>query len=125
VVGPIARREAVGRLRALVGEVTGMRRIKNGHPARMALRHTAIDFDEPSVAATACFITFRPAISKSLFGRCLVGSTDSVYQRPLTIAPAADWCNACYAAPALEGRRELSPECADARRTFNRSSLRR
>ena len=30
-----------------------MTRIRKGHPARMAPRHTAIDADEPSVAATA------------------------------------------------------------------------
>lgn len=41
----------------LVGEVTGMRRIRKGHPARMAPRHTAIDADEPSVAATALIAT--------------------------------------------------------------------
>jgi hypothetical protein len=39
----------------LVGQVTAMRRIKKGDPARMAPRPTAIDADEPSVAATAFF----------------------------------------------------------------------
>jgi hypothetical protein len=41
--------EATNEVPLLVGEVTGMRRIKGGHPATMAPRHTAIDADEPSV----------------------------------------------------------------------------
>ena len=43
-----------------VGEVTWMRRIEKGHPARMAPRYTAIDADDPLAAATALVASNSP-----------------------------------------------------------------
>jgi hypothetical protein len=43
----------------LVGEVTGMRRIRKGHSSRMVLRHPAIDADEPFVSCNALIWTNR------------------------------------------------------------------
>src|SRR5262245_26491798 len=55
------RQEGRNEVPLLVGQVTGMRRIKKGHPARMATLPTAIDADEPSVAATALQRTIPPS----------------------------------------------------------------
>jgi hypothetical protein len=51
---------------------------KKGHPARMAPRHTAIDADEPSVAATE-----------------LLASNVRHHQRRFRIHASAVWCMPC------------------------------
>ena len=68
-----------------------MRRIKKSHPARMAPRHTAIDADEPSVAATALIasnVAYTAASSQyhsRQLSACVILSLEQRYQNDLRV----------------------------------------